>query len=349
VSRRRVLVAILAGAGLALGGERLLESVLFAGGDASEGGPALTKLEDPEGLAFGADGRLFVADRAAARIVVIDTRAKSVDVIDGPEPRGNSTQPPAVYACSMRGLAHLAVGPREVLFAQHDGHHICRYDLAEHFFSIVAGTWQKEEFGGDGGAASQAAVRVNGLASDAAGNIYFSGGNRIRRISRAGMIQTIAGTGKFGFFGDGGSAIAADLAGPSALAVDRSGTIYFSDGMNNRIRAIDRKGTIRTVAGNGKSGPPDDGDAIRNPTGEVRALAVDGDGDVVFMNDSRRIRRLLVSQNRMETLAANPFDVDWPREAPGLAVSPDGTIFFDVPKSKRVSAIPAALVWRKAR
>jgi serine/threonine-protein kinase len=215
----------------------------------------------------------------------------------------------------------------------------------------VAGKNGKEEFGGDGGAATQAALRVNGLACDAAGNIYVSGANRIRRISRdSGIIRTIAGTGKIGFFGDGGPALAADLANPSALAVDRNGTIYFSDEANNRIRAIDGKGRIRTVAGNGRSGPPDDGDAIRNPAGEVRAVAVDGDGDVVFMNDARRIRRLRVSQSRMETLLENPRgDLENPREVAGLAVSPDGTIFFDLPRSNRVSSIPAALLGKKAQ
>ena len=164
------------------------------------------------------------------------------------------------------------------------------------------------------------------------------------------MIRTVAGTGKLGFFGDGGPALAADLANPTALAFDAGGTLYFSDGANNRIRAVDRKGTIRTVAGNGRSGPPDDGDATRNPAGEVTALAVDRDGDVVFMNEARRIRRLRVRQGRMETLLETPWVGTWmPREVSGLAVSLDGTIYFDMPRSNRVSSIPAALAGKKER
>ena len=323
----------------------------LAGGDASEGGPVLAALGDPEGLAVGPDERLFVADRVLGRIHVINLQARTVEAITGSEVRG-WPQPPEIWACPVRGVQHVAVEPAGgVLFASHEGSHICRYDPRSRSFSIVAGKIGREEFGGDGGAATRAAIRVNGLACDAAGNIYVSGANRIRRISRdSGVIRTIAGTGKLGFFGDGGPAVAADLANPSALAVDRNGTIYFSDRANNRIRAIDRKGKIRTVAGNGRSGPPDDGDATRNAAGEVRAVAVDGDGDVVFINEARRIRRLQVSQSQMETLLENPYgDLEKVPEVAGLAVSPDGTIFFDVPKSNRVSSIPAALLRKKAR
>ena len=216
---------MLTSSGLALAGGRLVEPILVAGGDASEGGPILATLGDPEGLAVGPDGRLFVADHDRGRIHVIDLQARTVEAITGSEVR--RPQPPDVWTCPVRGVQHVAVEPAGgVLFASHEARHICRYDPRERSFSVVAGKIGREEFGGDGGAATRAAIRVNGLACDAAGNIYISGANRIRRISRdSGIIRTIAGTGKLGFFGDGGPAVAADLANPSALAVDRNGTM----------------------------------------------------------------------------------------------------------------------------
>ena len=53
----------------------------------------------------------------------------------------------------------------------------------------------------------------------------------------------------------------------------------------------------------------------------MTALAVDRAGDVVFMNGARRVRRLKVSEQRMETLLENPYgDLEKPREVVGLAV-----------------------------
>ena len=76
---------LLASSGLALAGGRLIEPILVAGGDANEGGPVLAKLGDPEGLAVGPDGRLFVADHDQGRIHVIDLQARTVEAITGPE------------------------------------------------------------------------------------------------------------------------------------------------------------------------------------------------------------------------------------------------------------------------
>jgi hypothetical protein len=66
------------------------------------------------------------------------------------------------------------------------------------------------------------------------------------------------------------------------------------------------------------------------------------------MNGARRVRRLRVSEQRMETLLENPCgDLEKPREVVGLAVLPDGTIVFDVPRSNRVWSIPGDLAGKK--
>lgn len=58
-------------------------------------------------------------------------------------------------------------------------------------------------------------------------------------MSAAGTITTVAGTGTFGFSGDGGPAIAAQLGGPSGVAVTADGDILVADRINNRVRAVD--------------------------------------------------------------------------------------------------------------
>jgi sugar lactone lactonase YvrE len=73
---------------------------------------------------------------------------------------------------------------------------------------------------------------------DNAGNLYIAdtANYRIRKITPAGIITTIAGNGQGGFSGDGGSAVSAQLGGPWDMVVDSSGNLYIAD--TNRIRKV---------------------------------------------------------------------------------------------------------------
>src|SRR5580658_6102277 len=84
---------------------------------------------------------------------------------------------------------------------------------------------------GDNGPATAAQLNLpSGVAVDSAGNVYISdfGNNVVRRVTAAGTITTIAGNGRFGFSGDGGSAAQASLNGPLGLAIDPSGNLYIA-------------------------------------------------------------------------------------------------------------------------
>jgi len=97
---------------------------------------------------------------------------------------------------------------------------------------------------------------VNGTTWDSAGNLVFGdiANNVLRRVRTDGVIQTIAGTGVYGFSGDGGPASRALMNGPASPCYDSMGNLYFADFSNYRIRRIDPKGIITTVAGNGAFG-----------------------------------------------------------------------------------------------
>jgi sugar lactone lactonase YvrE len=118
--------------------------------------------------------------------------------------------------------------------------------------STVAGNGQSG-FSGDGGAATSAQLSslVGGLALDSGGNLYIgdSGNNRIRKVTPAGVISTVAGDWQSGFSGDGGAATSAQLNIPEGVAVDAIGNLYIGDAGNNRIRKVTLDGTISTVAG----------------------------------------------------------------------------------------------------
>ena len=97
--------------------------------------------------------------------------------------------------------------------------------------------------------------QVEGLSIDAQDNLYLTEwiGHTVLRIGANGSVTTIAGTGAAGFSGDGGPARAAQLYGPSAVAIASDGTVYIADSGNNRVRKVALDGTISTIAGTGSS------------------------------------------------------------------------------------------------
>jgi sugar lactone lactonase YvrE len=117
-------------------------------------------------------------------------------------------------------------------------------------------------FSGDGGPAVSAEFRETfGLAFSPAGNLYISDAvnQRIRMIDSAGIVTTVAGTGVFGYNGNGGQATNANLASPYGLTFDPAGNLYIADGYNNRIRKLDTSGILTTIAGTGTQGYSGDG------------------------------------------------------------------------------------------
>ena len=115
-------------------------------------------------------------------------------------------------------------------------------------------------FSGDGGAAVAANLSAPvGIALDAAGNLYIADQNnyRIRKVTPAGIISTVAGNGS-GFSGDGSPAISAGIGQVGGVAVDATGNIYIA-GLTHRIRKVNTSGIISTIAGNGIAASGGDG------------------------------------------------------------------------------------------
>jgi ribosomal protein S11 len=127
--------------------------------------------------------------------------------------------------------------------------------------TTVAGT-AAPGFSGDGGPATAAQLNlVHGVALLPDGGMVLAdtSNHRIRRVTPDGTITTVAGTGTFGFSGDGGPATAAQIAAPRGIASLPDGTILFPDSGNHRVRGISPTGVITTVAGTGTPGFSGDG------------------------------------------------------------------------------------------
>ncbi|MFF1560817.1 RICIN domain-containing protein [Streptomyces sp. NPDC058279] len=120
----------------------------------------------------------------------------------------------------------------------------------------------------------------------------------------APAISTIAGTGIGGFEGDEGSAVSARLNYPYGIAVDDTGTLYFSDHGNHRIRKVTADGTITTIAGTGAAGYKSDNvPAISALLNWPRGVAVDGAGTVYIADSSNHRIRKVTADGTISTVA----------------------------------------------
>jgi hypothetical protein len=111
-------------------------------------------------------------------------------------------------------------------------------------------------YAGDGAAATATGIHPASMAFDNAGNLYVAspGQRRVLKISTAGIVTSVAGTGVSGYTGDGGPATAATFTSPSALTLDDTGNIYVTDASVHVVRKISTSGIIKTIAGTGVSG-----------------------------------------------------------------------------------------------
>ena len=140
------------------------------------------------------------------------------------------------------------------------------------------------------GAAAQLAFPY-GVAVDGAGNVYVadSNNNRIRKITAAGVVTTLAGSTQ-GFADGTGTAAQFDF--PVGVAVDGAGNVYVADTSNNRIRKITAAGVVTTLAGSTPGFVDGTGAAAQFnfPFG----VAVDGAGGNVYVADTsnHRIRQI---------------------------------------------------------
>lgn len=287
-----------------------LEMIVAGGGidGLGDGGPATSaRLSAPSGIAFDSAGNLFIADAGNHRIRVVTT-AGTISTFAGNGVAGFSGDTGAATAAMLNDPAAVVVDPSGwVLIADSGNNRIRRVDSG--IVTTVAGTGIPG-FSGDGGQATAAALNSpRGLAVDTSGNVYIgdSWNNRVRKVTGAGTIATVAGTGVAGFSGEGGDATSAALNSPRGLAVDGTGALLIADLFNHRIRRVE-SGVITSVVGTGVPGFSGDGGiptgaALNFPTG----VAVSPAG-TIYVADNGNYRVRSVSGGVIATIAGT----GWP-------------------------------------
>lgn len=263
------------------------------GGDGSSATSAV--LNSPFGVAIDANGTMFITDYDNHRVRKVHASGV-ISTIAGTGSDGFSGDGAEATKAKLTNPAGIAVDASGNLYVADLGNNRIRKIDPIGNISTVAG---KGEAGyeGDGGSATSAKLNMPvSVAVDKSGNFYVADylNHRIRKVDSSGNINTVAGSGKAGFSGDGSSATLCQLYLPGGVDVDDSGNIYISDSGNNRVRKVDTSGIIMTIAGNGVKGFGGDGNFGTYCQLDAPAGIVVSDSGSVYIADygNKRVRLL---------------------------------------------------------
>ena len=302
-----------------------------------DGGPATqAQLYYPEDVAVDGAGDIYIADTNNRRIRRVDATTGTITTVAGTGVQGHGGDGGPATQAQLYFPAGVAVdGAGNIYIGDSRNHRIRKVDATTGTITTIAGTGAPGS-SADGDLAIQAQLNLPyGVAVDGTGNVYIADANNhsIRRVdATTRTITTIAGTGVYGFSGDGGLARQAQLYSPTGVAVDGAGNVYIADGSNDRIRKVDATTrTITTIAGTGVYGFSGDGGLARQAQLHTpEGVAVDGAGNVYIADkNNRRIRKL----TPVGTLPTQPRNLQ--------LESGDGavTLTWDAPASQGSSRI----------
>ncbi len=250
-----------------------------SGGD---GGPAVAaELVFPTGVAVDGSGSFFIVDSQSGIIRKVSTGG-IISTVAGSTSAPSGGDGPALSAQLSAPNAVAVDGNGNVFVADYNNNRV-RKITTDGVISTVAGNGTAQQFSGDGGPATSAAIwGPDAVAVDGSGNLFIADNinRRIRRVSTGGIITTVAGSGNSGFSGDGGQATNASLWNPYGIALDSSGNLFIADNANDRVRKVSGNGIITTVAGGGNSPCCNGGLATSVALGSPYAIAVDGQGNL---------------------------------------------------------------------
>jgi sugar lactone lactonase YvrE len=266
------------------------------------------QLNHPTDLAQTPDGKVLVMAWHNHKLREIDPATGRVRIVAGGGAgyTGDGATAATATFKQPKGLQLDAAGNIYILDQQN--FRIRKIERATGAMTLVAGNGTQGS-AGDGGPAIAASLGFEaGSNPEPSGGLVFGNGklyvadtlsSRIRAIDLAtGMISAVAGTGVPGYAGDGGSALAAQLAYPRDLEIGPEGDLYIADTDNSVIRAIDlASGTIRTVAGTGELGldPDDDRPALETKLARPFGIEFDPAGDL-YISDTINSRIVRVAR-----------------------------------------------------
>jgi trimeric autotransporter adhesin len=331
-------------------------------GYSGDGGLATSAaLYYPSGVAVDASGNMYIADTDNKRIRLVTKSTGIITTVAGNGTRGYSGDGGLATSATLDDPSGVAVDASGNMYiADTDNKRIRLVTKSTGIITTVAGNGTRG-YGGDGGLATSVALRrPSGVAVDASGNIYIADDEnlRIRLVTKStGIITTVAGTGSYGYSGDGGLATSATFISPNGVAVDASGNIYIADTYNYRIRLVTKStGIITTVAGNGTRGYSGDGGlATSAALGYPSGVAVDASGNIYIADYSNSRIRLVTKSTGIITTVAGDGTVGYSGDGgdarlsslsspSGIAIDSSGNIYVTDSGNNRLRVLLLAEV-----
>lgn len=263
-------------------------------------------LNYPTGVVTDAAGNVFVADLVNHCVRKIDGSG-IITTVAGTGTMGSSGDGGPATAALLNAPECLAFDTSGNLYIADQGAHVVRKIDASGTISRVAGNGLAG-YTGDGVQAT--ATKLNnpgGLAFDRSNNLYIADAynNRVRKVTPAGIISTVAGFGGANAYGgDGGPATAAQFHTCGGVAVDTAGNIFITDAFNHRLRVVRSDGNIYTFAGTGTAGYNGDGIAatsaqLNDPSG----VMIDRKGNIIISDFVNHRVRMVSPAGVISTIA----------------------------------------------
>jgi DNA-binding beta-propeller fold protein YncE len=241
----------------------VVETVIGTGelGDAPEGIATQTKLNHPTNIAFDNQGKMLLAAWHNSKIMQWDMTTGWLSRFAGDGSRAFGGDGGPAISCKLDLPVGVAIDPttNDIYVCDEANVRIRKINGSDGVINTICGDGTRG-YSGDGGPATSAQLFLPGGQSAPPvgrvayynGSLYIADTNNscIRRIDLStGIIYTFAGTGSYGYSGDGGLATAAQLFFPADVEVDADGNVFIADTYNMVIRKVDTAGTITTFAG----------------------------------------------------------------------------------------------------
>ena len=274
--------------------------------DVGDGGLAINaKLLKPDEVALGLDGEIYISDSEDFRVRRVGPDGV-ITTVAGTGVAGYSGDDGPATSARIEGPFGIDVGPDGSLYIADSFNYRIRRVDPDGVITTVAGTGEQGYSGDDGSALDATMDTAFGVAVDDDGGFYIADAFNgvIRYVDPGGTITTVAGSGFYGFSGDYGPAINADLGDPYSVEAGPDGSFYIGDSSNFRVRMVDSKGIITTVAGDGTPGYEGDGGlAVEAQIGSMRDVSIGSDGSLYIADTFNHAIRRVNPEGVIATIA----------------------------------------------